>query len=330
MSHSKGHSTRSADHAAMSGPSPSTSAYGSSAAATNKAAALYGVGYGDRGYGQTTPVVTNVLSGQPMKAATWADFRTALSNMATFQGTPQTLLPPAAFYAPGSKVQAANPATSPYDIQSMVDSCDANRFNNNGGASLSAVAGALNITRATAWGSGSTGIVCEASITFASENEARFFFNASGSITLALAHAATSMPQDVNWGTLLSTLGTIAISANATTRSGSLGTPNASRGYYQLTTAYQVVYDGSNIGTSVYSANDVLVEACIAGNTGMNGANGNVLKIRVTITDQHTTMYALYSDQCQPGTKATFGYKKAAVGLPQLPAAPAFAQLVVF
>jgi len=309
MAHSKGNSPAASDYNTFVGTTVITSAYASAAAATQKVAALLGVGYGDRGYGQTTPTLnTPVATGQRILASDWANLRTAIANMASFQGTATTLLPPSSDFVSGVVVKAEVPATTAYDLPTMIANIDTNRMNNNGGASLSVTSGALTITRGSVWGSGTGAITAEFTATFASEDAARFFFNSSGAIDVVLAHPSTATTQDSNWNSILSALGTISIGAHATTRSGSGGTP-AALGYYELTGSYQTVFNGTDIGTGAYSANDVIVDALVSSVAGVNGGNGTTVKVRVTLTDGHTNAF---SDSVASGTNASIGYKKAA------------------
>ena len=55
MSYAQGSTIAASDYNGFTGGQDLTVAFASAAAATQKASALLGVGYGDRGYGQTTP-----------------------------------------------------------------------------------------------------------------------------------------------------------------------------------------------------------------------------------------------------------------------------------
>jgi hypothetical protein len=302
MAYSKGNSPKSADYNSFVGANPVTSAYASSAAATKLVAALLGVGFGDRGYGQTTPAISAVAGGSQMKAVDWANLRTACSNIATYQGTSTASLPPASDFVVGQTVK------STFDWATYIASLDTNRLNTNGGASLTLVSNSASSTRGATW---STTIISEFTATFPSEDAARYFFNTGGTLNVVLAHADTSSPQNQNWNTILAALGTISVGARSTTRSGSSGTP-AALGFYNLTTAYQRVFDGTNIGTGAYSANDVLIDALVSSVAGVNGGNGTTVKIRVTLQDEHTNSF---SDIVALGTKASMGHKVASSGL---------------
>lgn len=296
----KGAPPKAADYQSFIGTSSSNSAYASSAAATNQLAALWGVGYGDRGYGQTSPVLNAISTGGSVLGSDWNAMDTVIANMGSYQGTSTTGLPAAANEARGQVVSGA------YNWGTLIPTLDTNRANTNGGASLSVTSGALTITRATTWGGGSTGITAVFTATFATEDAARYFFNTGGAINIVLAHPNTTTTQNTNWNTALSTLGTISIAARAATRSGSGGTLT-SLGYWNLTTAYQTILSGA-IGTGSYTANTILVQALVSSVAGLNGANGKVVQVTITLTDGHTNSF---SDTVASGTNASLGYKKA-------------------
>jgi hypothetical protein len=324
MAHNKGNSPVSTDYNSFIGTTGVTSAYASSVAATQKVAALLGVGFGDRGYGQSSPLLTAVSQGGQIKATDWINLRTAIANIAGYQGTATTLLPPASEYVAGQKIVAEVIATTAYDIPTMITNIDTNRLVASAG-NLSVTSNSLTVTRATTWGTGSTGIVAEITATFASEDAARFFFNSGGAVNLVLAHPSSATTQDSNWNTILSALGTVSVGARATTRSGSGGTPLAV-GYYNLTAAYQTVFNGTGIGTGAYTANNVTIDALATGIVGTNGGNGTAVKIRITLTDGHTNAF---SDSVALGTNAVFGFKKAALILTGI-ASPSFATVTNF
>ena len=95
MSYAQGSTIAASDYNGFTGGQNLTVAFASAAAAAQKASALLGVGYGDRGYGQTTPSLPAKVSGDSIAAIDWSNLRTALSNLNTHQGSGVTL-PPAA------------------------------------------------------------------------------------------------------------------------------------------------------------------------------------------------------------------------------------------
>lgn len=306
MSYAQGQNIAAADYNGFAGGVAITSAFASSAAATQKIAALLGVGYGDRGYGQSTPTLPVRASGNAIAASDWSNLRTAIATLASHQGTAITQLPPSGDFVAGANVKAeTTAATTTYDFATMIANVDANRFNTNSGASMTLTTNALTVTRASTWGAASGGITCTINASFGSEDVTRYFFNTGGEIRFALSHP-TGSTQDSNWNAALAALGTIAFKAHSTTRSGTVGTPT-SIGYYELTTTNQTILSGA-IGTGAYSTNSITISARAASITGANGAKGSQIIFTITLTDSHTNAF---SDIVSAGTSAVVSYLRA-------------------
>ena len=296
----------------------------SSAAATNSAAYLWGVGYGDRGYGETTPAMSTKQAGSIVASSDWTNLRTILSSLATWQGTTATLLPPSTAFSAGTQAQAHAAGNTSYDLPTLTSTLDTNRLNYNV-ANMTATASAASTTRSTTWGSGATGITCEFTVTFADENAARYFFNTGGEIRIFLSHPNTTSSRNTSWNTVLN--GFVAsFKANATARTGGSYGAAQAIGYYQLTTNYQVVVDGTNTGVSPYGVNDFYVDAKASTITGLNGAKGSVLNFRVRLVDEQTNAF---SDIVASGTVATLGHLRATAVL-TAKAAPTCTVLTAF
>lgn len=313
MAYSKGFKYSANDYNSLAGLTGFAAASG--AAATQVAGYLWGVGFGDRGYGQTTPVITAVSSGQQIYASAWSNLRSILNSLAVQQGSSITL--PVNAIAGVQVVADSNYAAA-------MSTLDSNR-NVGAAGGMTLTSSALTITRASTWGAGSTNIVGQASATFASEDAARYFFNTGGTLNMVLAHPNTTSTQDSNWNTILAALGTVSFGAHTTTRSGSGGTP-AAVGYYELTTAAQTILNGANIGTGSYTANSLLIEAWATAIPGVNGGKGTVINLRITLTDGHTNAF---SDVVALGTNCVFGFKKATVNVAGI-ASPTVAQVISF
>lgn len=248
-------------------------------------------------------------TGSMVKGQDFADIRTALANMASYQGTSQATLPAASVFAAGQPVNGANEQA----LATFAATIDANRLLAN--AANMSVTNLGTITRGTSWGSGNGYIQCQVGFNFPTEAAARFFFNSGGTLNIAMAHPNVSTPQDSDWNTILSAAGTVKIGARSSSRTGTIGTLNGALGYYTLTGAFGAILDGTNVGTGAYSANDFLIDAYVSGVGGVNGANGTSVVVRVTIWDSHTNAF---SDLVQPGTNATFSVTKAAAVFPNI------------
>jgi hypothetical protein len=193
--------------------------------------------------------------------------------------------------------------SSAQSIPDLLALLDENRLNYDI-ANMTLASSAASSTRSTAW---SNTITCEFSVTFASENAARYFHNTGGEIRIALEHPSTATSQDQNWHDVLDDL-VVAFRANESVRlSGSTGTATGV-GYYDLTTSYQTILDGTNSGSGAYSTNDYLVEAKADTITGLNGAKGSEIWFRVTLADQHANVHF---DEVSSGTNAVLSHLRA-------------------
>ena len=283
MTYAKGSGIQAADYNTFAGLTGTAAP--SAAIAQNKAGYLYGIGFGDRGYGQSSPALTATSAGAAVDGE-WQNLRTILASMASWQNTSTALLPPASSFNVGANIVAhetSAPSLNAYDIQDMIAALDTNRFNYQiGNMTLNTI---QTTTRGSTWGSGGTGITAEFQVVFSDENHARYFFNTGGEFRVTLSHPNVSNPRNQNWNTILNGF-TLAFRANTSARTGgSYGTAQAI-GYYQLTTSYQTICDGTNIGITPYTSNDFYVEARATSITGSNGAKGSTLQFRVRLIDE--------------------------------------------
>lgn len=166
----------------------------------------------------------------------------------------------------GNIITAGNPsvednATNTFnDYQQAVDNIDGDaRFTLSAAQATQATLTNGVKTHTTDWkGNLST----EVTLTWESADYRRYFFNAGGSISIVSALAggsnAAASTKYSNWISQLNE--TITFFHNRTESSGTgLGTPEAARGNYQLTTAYQQIY--IRAGTSNYSDNRYIISA---------------------------------------------------------------------
>lgn len=306
MTYAKGSNVLASDFNVFAGVTGTAAA--SSAAAQNKAGYLFGVGYGDRGYGQASPTLTVKNAGDAI-GQEWQTLRTIMSSLASWQATPTTLLPPSSSLTVSSTVIAHEqdaPSSNSYDFQNLLVALDTNRFNYQVG-NMTLTNNVSATTRATTWGAGAGGITAEFSVAFSSEDAARYFFNTGGEIRMSLSHPSTLTSRDSSWNTVLNNL-VVAFKANSSSRlTGSYGTAQ-SVGYYQLTTAYQTILNGLNSGIGAYTTNDFTVSAKAITINGTNGAKGSVVYFRVQLVDEQSNAF---SDIVQSGTTASISHLRA-------------------
>ena len=292
-----------------------TSAYASQAAVNTASpcvGAVYGVGYGNRGYGQTGISLSVVTAGQIIGSSEWTNMRNALAVIREHQtGSVPVTVPPTNVMDAGDVIQAhesSPPTNDAYDYNSQISSGDSSRFvADSAKVGTSSVTGTSSNTRGSAWGSGSGSIDLIFDVNFSSENNARYFFNSGGQLRIDMSHPAGT-PQDNDWRTsLITRLGQVRMTYTATSSTGTSGL-SSGIGYYDLTGSYQTIINGTNIGGGAYTTNDLLIEAHRLSFGGVNGANGLGVRFRITLTDQHSN---IYFDTVSAGTSASFSVLKA-------------------
>jgi hypothetical protein len=109
-------------------------------------------------------------------------------------------------------------------------------------------------------------------ISFGSQNAARYYFNSGGEIrfrvTLTGGTSETGPTQIyTDWSNMFTTMGTITMNHNTTTRSGTAGTAQ-NIGFYQLTSTNQEIF--RRVGSGNYSSNVYLINA-------RSDGSGNIL-----------------------------------------------------
>ena len=164
-------------------------------------------------------------------------------------------------------------ATEINNIESKSDLITTNRLDIDA-AELSLIAGGSSI-RSTNWGAAA--VDCTFRYTFASFDEARYFFNSGGAFNISATITGYSI--GTSWdgegfNEIFTNMGTILMNYTQTTQSGSGGTPTAI-GYYDLTEAYQTIF--SQTGSGAYTDAALVIEA-------RYGASGAYVEVRVTLT----------------------------------------------
>lgn len=288
--------------------------------------AVAGTGNGNKGYGLTD--ISTVTTGvNKARSSTWTDLRNAIDDSALHQGT-SINVPPATLLELGDTIYAhetSAPTSDIYDFDSSIAAIDANYLNIDVIEQTVLTDFYTTPARATVW---SGTITCTFDAVFASEDAARFYFNSGGQLRIDGDHpnSGAQPTQDDNWRYIFATaMGTVLLGRDATTRSGTSGTP-AAIGFYDLTNTFQTIYDGTNIGSGSYSANDVIIEARVLNVVGTNGGNGDSVQIRVTLRDEHTGISGSY-DQVASGTNMKISLRKSAIFLPDN---PSFTQVISF
>jgi hypothetical protein len=232
---------------------------------------IWGVGASDKGYGQSTTLAT-VSAAATVTATQWASLNTRIASMANHQGTTITA--------------RTNPVVGDTIAILTALNTDLTSVNNNRGnavASGSQFTGWSGTSSQTAGtGSGNTAwtLTFTHTITWASANAARYFFNAGGRIKWETSKTSTGTDADEEWNDQANTLNgdiyitggtgsqTIAGTAyTGTTKIGGSGSPSVlatAIGWYDLTTSDTEIYK-QFADTYGYTSNYVNIDAKTAG-----------------------------------------------------------------
>lgn len=88
---------------------------------------------------------------------------------------------------------------------------------------------------------------------FSDFDEARYFFNSGGAVSMSFSGIGGTTPNYDNWIALFGTsVGTITVDYNSTSQSGSGGTVTVGTGYYGLTTSWQQLFQQHSLGGYSY------------------------------------------------------------------------------
>ena len=229
---------------------------------------VWAAGTGDRGWGQ--PALSTVAATNTITATQWASLVNTLVNMGGQTNTTIT-------------ARTAPTAGSTIGILAALNTDLTNITNNrlNAAANGTRFTGWTGTNSKTAATSGATWtITFTNTVTFASADAARYFFNAGGRIQLDVSKTATGATGDPEWNDLANTLcGDIFFTAGTatqtiagtaytgTTRIGGSGTPAVlatTTGFYDLTpgAAATVIYR-QNADTAPYTNNFIQHSAAL-------------------------------------------------------------------
>jgi hypothetical protein len=272
------------------------------ATGANNINTIWGTGSGDKGWGQTS--IGQVSAGGTVTATQWA---TLVANLATAgQQTSSTLTSRTQPVAGNTITILANVAT---DINTIT--------NNRGNAALSGTtigtfSGTTSQTSPTGSGSASWTITFTHTITFASADSARYFFNAGGLAKVMYGKSSTGTDVDPDWNTFAGQCGNIFLggyvnsqaasiagtSYTGTTRIGGSGgtqtTLATTTGFYQLTTTPVTIFQLTNTGA--YTGEFIRTQASV---------NANASPTTVTLTTTWVSDGTVGNSQISGGTAVT-------------------------
>lgn len=220
--------------------------------------AIWSTGSGNSGYGQAG--LGSVTSGSIITAADWNNLLTRIANSASHQGT--TL----GSYIDGSPSFGEILFFEP-NLNNNVTLVTNNRLN----AATQGSTGSSVITNTSiSW---SNSLTMTWTVSFASDNAARYFFNSGGQLALTASHPAGAGINTI-FNQMASNLGTIVLSAptgantanivgltyTGVTKIGGGGsaTVNTALGFYSLTSSNQQLIQQNAAGSFYYYTSSVL------------------------------------------------------------------------
>jgi len=235
---------------------------------------IWGTGSTDKGYGQSA--LATVSAAGTVTATQWASLVNTISSMASHQGTTIT-----SRTAP----VAGNTITILANLNTDLTNITANRGNAAVvGTEYGIFSGTTSKTAATGSGTTAWTITFTHTVTFASADAARYFFNAGGRIRLQYGKSSTGTDTDPDWNTFAGQCGSIYLtgrvngaaqtisgtSYTGTTRVGGGGgtqtTLATTTGWYQLTASPTTIFQLNN-ATSPYSGEYIRTTATATSTT---------------------------------------------------------------
>ena len=260
----------------------------------------WATGGGSAGYGQTA--IANVTVGSSVAASSWNALVSNTASAAAHQGSSISSV---------SAPVAGGVVTYLAAIPTNLTTIYTNRLN----AATQGSTTSNTVTRGTTW---SQALTFTHTVTFASGDAARYFFNAGGQIAMTVSHP-TGTGINLLFNNLASNVGTVVLSAptsgsitvagtsyNGVTKVGGGGnspTISSNNGYYALTTSNATVFtQTASTGPSGYLSTFIRYIVRSNGTQGSNGDAGSVITINtiwdevpdgLTVTSGSATTYTI-------------------------------------
>jgi len=235
---------------------------------------IWATGATDKGYGQTA--ISTVAAAGTVTATQWASLVNTISSLGSHTGTTIT-----SRSAPTTGQTISILAALNTDLTSITT----NRGNAvASGTEYGTFTGTTSKTTATGSGQAAWTITFTHTVTFASANALRYFFNAGGIVRLKYGKSSTGTDNDPDWNTFAGLCGSInltgrvngatqtiaAVSYTGTTRIGGGGgtqtTLATTTGWYNLTVSPTTIFQLNN-ATAPYSGEYIRTTATATSST---------------------------------------------------------------
>jgi len=210
----------------------------------------------DFGYGQT-PALTAVTAGTPILADQWGDLFQTIRKSGLHQGT--TTVPP----LPVADPIAGDTITAYAGLSGLISTIRTNRHN--------LAVGQSTLTAGTTYTQGGAATPWFSTITwtcrvdFSSWNNARYFFNSGGYLSLNGSYSVGATA----WSTLQGDMSPLVFNWNSSVPSGGVG--GSAIGFYNLTTSLQEIYNRPYDGGGGYTGSYLSVSARLVNAAGTDG-----------------------------------------------------------
>jgi hypothetical protein len=242
---------------------------------------VWGVGSGQFGYGQDASAISTVSAGGTVTATQWSTFVQRLNLALAHQAGAGARL------ASGSNIGIVAGATIAAfaNVATAVTTVNTNKLDFNSTRGATTTGGNLD----KAYTNEAATMTHTITVTFASADQARYFFNAGGRLSLVASQAGdfTANDKETNWATLINAVGTIHLDQLTSTRTGTgetLTTNGSAIGYWDLTTSNQTLIRLTD-DTAPYTANYIDIFARVAGAAGSNGGLGTEVIFQIDYVD---------------------------------------------
>ena len=249
-------------------------------ASTNASNVAYVLGTGSQqfGYGQSITSIASVSAAGTITATQWAGLIHSINKVLGHQGGAGAQL------ASGSNIGITAGATIAAfaNVSTAVTTINTNKLDFNStrgtlvtGANFDATFSTSSFTRTI-------------TVTFASADQARYFFNAGGRFSLVFSPSGlTDNLKETSYTDLMNAIGTLHLDALTSTRTGTgetITTNGLAIGYWDLTTSNQTILKLTSDNAN-YTANTLEVLMRVAGAAGSNGGLGTQVIYDITYTD---------------------------------------------
>jgi hypothetical protein len=239
---------------------------------------VWGVGNGQFGYGQDADAISTVSAGGTVTATQWSTFVQRLNLALAHQSGAGARLASGSNIGivAGATIQAfANVATAVTTINTNKLDFNSTRGSTTASANFDATFATTTFTRTI-------------TVTFASADQARYFFNAGGRLSLVFSPSGlTDNNKETSYNDLMNAIGTLHLDQLTSTRTGTgetLTTNGLAIGYWDLTTSNQTILKLTSDNAN-YTANTLEVFMRVAGAAGSNGGLGTQVIYDITYTD---------------------------------------------